>query len=80
MRESSTYQAILSEGEARGEVIGRIDEARKTILTLGQKRFGELPPTMRSSLDAIADIDALNKIIERILDAETWDELLTSLL
>ncbi len=73
MRESSTYQAILSEGE----IIGRIEEARKMILMLGRKRFGELPPLMRISLDALSDVDALDKIIERILDVESWDELLS---
>lgn len=73
MRESSTYQAILSEGEAKG----RIEEARKTILTLGRKRLGELSPTVQASLDAVLDVDSLDKIIERILDVETWDELLS---
>ena len=79
MRESSTYQAILNEGEAIGEArgraigqgTGRIEEARKTILTLGRKHFGELPPQMQASLDALTDVDTLDKIIERILDVET---------
>ncbi len=84
MRESSTYQAILNEGEAIGEargksigeVAGRIAEARKTILTLGRKRFGELPANLQTSLDAVSDVDALDEIIDRILDVESWDELI----
>ena len=82
MRESSTYQAILSEGEARGksigEIVGRVEEARKTILTLGRKRFGELSAHQQAFLDALSDVDALDAIINRLLDVETWDELIGS--
>jgi predicted transposase YdaD len=72
MRESSTYQAILSEGETRG----RTEEARNTIQTLGRKRFGEVPPTVQASLDALSDVAALDAIISRILDVESWGELM----
>src|SRR5207302_4518799 len=37
MKESSTYQAILEEGEA----IGKAEEARKMLLLQGRDRFGE---------------------------------------
>jgi len=80
MKESSTYQFILSEGEAKGRVEGRVEgraeEARSLILRLGRKRFGELSRERAERLAAITDPDQLDRMAERLLDVETWDELL----
>jgi hypothetical protein len=74
MRESSTYQAILEEGK----ITGREEEARKTIRVLGRKRFGDLPHSVQTTLDAISDVETLDSLIARLLDVETWDELLAA--
>ena len=73
MRESVTYQAILNEG--RNE--GRIEELHRTILRLGRERFGEADETIRQSIEAIADIDALEDLSLRLLKVSSWAELLT---
>jgi predicted transposase YdaD len=72
MKESVTYQAIVDEGRAEG----RITEARAILLRQGQKRFG--PPTaeMRAALEAITSIERLELLAERLLDVESWQELL----
>jgi hypothetical protein len=64
MKESVTYQMILRE------------EARAILLRLGTKRFG--PPTdpTRSALEAITSVEHLEQLNERLLDVESWDELL----
>jgi hypothetical protein len=45
-------------------------------LRLGRKRFGEADETTRQRIEAIRDIDALEKLSERLLEVSSWDELL----
>ena len=74
MKNSVTYQAILSEGKAEGEV----KEARKILLLLGREQLGEPSASQHSALDAIADTDQLNDLIVRLRHAASWQELLGS--
>jgi predicted transposase YdaD len=79
MTNSTTYMAILEEGEARGEARGeahgRILEGRNLILRLGRKRFGEPSEEIVAQLEAIASVEALETLAERLLEAESWQEL-----
>jgi hypothetical protein len=70
MRDSSTYMAILEEG--------RIDQAREMIQQLGAKRFGKLKRNDLKSLRAITDLDRLGRIVDRLLDAADWADLLST--
>jgi hypothetical protein len=80
MQESVTYQAILREGEARGEVRGeargRAQEARTLLLRLGSKRFGVPNTDTLAAIDVIEDVARLELLAERVLDTESWAELL----
>ncbi len=68
MRESTTFQWILDEG--------RIEALQKTLLCLGRKKFGPLPRTLGPTLKAITDVARLEALTERLLDVDTWQELL----
>jgi hypothetical protein len=72
MEESTTYQFILKEGEARGEAQG----VRNTILQIGSKRFGPPSPESLATLAAIDSSDLLQMIADRLLEVESWHELL----
>jgi hypothetical protein len=72
MEESSTYQAIIAEGAAKGAA----GEARRFLLLLGRKRFGAPDEQTRSALEAITDLKRLEQLGERLLDVESWEELL----
>ena len=84
MKESTTYQAILQEGkalgqalgEAKGEVKGALKEARKMILRLGQSRFGPPEVVQVAALEGITDLARLENLGERLLQVESWQELL----
>lgn len=80
MKESATYQAILqegrAEGEARGEEWGRAEEARALIVRLGRKRFGSPDAATEAALGAITSRERLEQLAERLLEAESWSELL----
>jgi predicted transposase YdaD len=79
MKESTVYQAILAEGEAKGraegEVLGEIAEARRTILRLGEKRFGLPDAAIRKRVRETKDLTKLHALEDRLLEAESWDEL-----
>ena len=72
MKESTTYQAILREGKAEG----RLEEAKRLLLRQGHKRFGRPKVAIKSKIEAIADIVRLEHLSDRILDANSWDELI----
>jgi len=64
MKESVTYQAILAEG------------VRDVILRQGVKRFGAPSAQAQAALAAITSVERLEQLAERLLEVETWDELL----
>ena len=68
MRDSDTYLAILEEGE---EV-----NAKKVILRLGAKRFGTADATIAARLETITGLARLDRIVDRLLDATSWQDLL----
>ena len=84
MQESSTFRAILAEGEARGIALGEacgvaLGEARgkrDSILRLGSRRFGEPDEAVRTFLDKIDSLERLDHLVARLLDAESWNDLL----
>ncbi len=80
IEESSVYQGILKRGEAqgiaKGIAKGRIEDARETLLRQGRKKLGPPGEKVEAEITALADLDRLHDLIDRILDVSTWDELL----
>ena len=76
MRESSTYQAFLREGEAVGEARGRASEARAILLRLGSRRFGPPDRRTRVAVQRLADLGRLERLTDRVLDVGSWEDLL----
>jgi hypothetical protein len=70
LEDSTTYQLILQRG--------RVDEAQSLILRMGTKQFGEPSSATASSIRGIADRDRLERIAMRVLDADDWNDLLTT--
>lgn len=68
MHESDTYQAILDEGA--------IAQSKRLLLRLGCKRFGEPDAALRSALEAISELPRLEQLSERLLEADSWQDLL----
>ncbi|GDX41279.1 hypothetical protein LBMAG21_15710 [Armatimonadota bacterium] len=79
MRESVTYQAILEEGEAIGEARGEARGERNLLLLLGRKRLGEPNAKTLEVLQSIMQPEILERLAIRLLEVETWNELLTAL-
>ena len=91
MKESTTYQAILAEGEAKGEAKGLAKglaegesrglakEARRVLLLLGEKEFqAPADAVTRAAVEAIGDIERLEGLIAQVRDLGGWPELLAA--
>jgi hypothetical protein len=68
----------MKEGIKEGRIQGKIEEARRTPLRLGGKRFGAPPENVHAAIEAIQDVDRLEQLSERLLVVSTWAELITS--
>lgn len=74
MRHSTTYQGTLAEGRAEG----RLTEARQTLLRQGRKKFGEPPADATAAIEGITALPRLEELSDRLLDVNSWDELLAT--
>lgn len=72
MKESVTYQAIVEEGVVKG----RAEEARKLLIRLGTSAFGKPPARVRKTIENIVELVMLERLVDRLAEVETWDELL----
>jgi hypothetical protein len=68
LRDSTTYQLILEEGEANA--------LQRMILKFGTKRLGSPNAADEQSLRAITDVERLERIFDRLPGATGWQELL----
>jgi hypothetical protein len=68
MEESATYQAIIAKGQAAG--------MREILLRQGTERFGRPGAEVRSAIDAVSDVEQLERLGVRLLHVSSWDELL----
>ncbi len=65
MKESSTYQAILSEGRAEGvatgRIEGRIETLRAMLLGILERKFGSVPAALESRVRTCTDLEKLQE-------------------
>jgi hypothetical protein len=78
VRESSFYQLAVNEGLREGERIGQCKAAIRFLLEIGGKRFGLVPPAVRASMEGMTDLERLERLTDRLLDATSWDDLLAT--
>jgi len=71
MQDSSTYQWIVQNS--------RLTESRTLLMRLATKKYGPPPQEVVQRLNQVAEIERLESLAERVLDATGWDELLTPL-
>jgi hypothetical protein len=78
MKESVTYQAIVEEGEVKGEIKGMLRARRDDLFQLGRRRFGAPSMEAETALRDIADPERLSRMIGALLDVSSWEELLAT--
>ena len=57
-------------------VRGQNREAKTLLLRVGRKKFGPLTLTQESAINEIFDLARLEALCEKLLDVNTWDDLL----
>jgi hypothetical protein len=67
MQESDTYLMILDEGQEK--------RARKDILLVGEKRLGAPDQSVKAQLDAITDLERLDRMMLQTVTAKSWQEI-----
>jgi len=86
MRESTIYQKIFHEGEAIGELkgrvegevkgalTGRLEATRQFLFALGERTYGGEPEaSLRDRINAIDDVDLLQSYLLQIPRLASWD-------
>ena len=73
-KDSIYYQFVLDRGEARG----RLRESRKMLTRQVSKKFEVERETIEAALDAIEDLERLERMGDRIFEAESWEDLLAT--
>jgi predicted transposase YdaD len=76
LSESTSYQRIWAQGEAVGEARGRAYGERRTLLRIGERRLGPPSDVTRAAIEAITSEQSLEELTDRILEIESWDDLL----
>jgi hypothetical protein len=59
-------------------MLGRVVEARRVITVQGTDQLGVPPQSVVAQLDRIDDLSRLERLLPRILTADSWVELLAS--
>jgi hypothetical protein len=68
---------LWDEIRAEGRVEGRLEGARATVLSLGRHKFGKAPTRkQQKALEAITDQAQLEDLAARLLDVDSWADLL----
>jgi hypothetical protein len=68
MHPSSTYQAILEEGEQNA--------TRENLFAVGEELFGPPAESFRTQVYAITDLARLKRMVRRAAKAASWQEVL----
>jgi hypothetical protein len=77
MQTSPFLDEIRAEGREEGEEKGRLKEIRAVLLRLGQRKFARAPNRkQQKAQSALTDLDQLEALTERVLDTDSWAELL----
>lgn len=75
MAEPSAYEYFVAEGR----VLGRLEEARDTILRIGERSFGPPDQRTRARIEGMTDLNCLKQVIDRLLSPTGWSDLLADL-
>lgn len=70
MQESDTYLMILDEGREK--------QVKKDIVLFGEERLGPSDESIRAQLDAISDLERLERMARRTAKATSWQEIIAT--
>ncbi len=54
----------------------QVEQCQKVLLRQGKKLFGDVTPDTEAAIQSIQDLARLNRMVDSIIDVDTWTELL----
>jgi hypothetical protein len=66
-----------AEGREEGREEGRAEGERKALIMIGTRRLGEPLDAVRAAIDGITSVQRIEELMSRLLEVESWDELLS---
>lgn len=78
VEESTIVNSWITKAETRAEARGELHGTQSAIMRLGAKKFGLVTDSIAATVHAISDHARLERIIDRILVASDWDDLLAT--
>ena len=76
IEESTVYQDIFAKGEGEARRRGGPRKRARCSCALGRRTLGEADDDTRTTIARIHDVDKLNAMLERLLDASSWADVL----
>ena len=71
-------EKVRTLARAEGRAEGRAEALREAVLSLGRTRFGKAASRkQKARLNAVTDPDHLKRILDTLLSAASWDDLLS---
>jgi len=52
------------------------EEAKRILLLLDRKRFGPPKAAIKRKIEAITELDRLDQLVDRVLEAKSWAEVM----
>jgi predicted transposase YdaD len=65
-----------NEGRVEGRNEGRVEGERRLLLRLGGKRFGQPDAPTLQNIQAITSLEQLEQLGDKLLEVESWAELM----
>jgi hypothetical protein len=65
-------------GKEIGKDLGRTEQARNTLLILATDKFGTATELQETTLENIASLERLNRMLRQVMKANSWDEILNT--
>jgi Domain of unknown function (DUF4351) len=80
METSPLWDEIRAEARTVGRAEGRAEGVRATVIRQGRNKFGRAPTRKQQrALEGLTDVDQLESLAARLLDVDSWAELLGEL-
>jgi hypothetical protein len=77
MKTSSFLDEHRAEARMEGRLEDRLEAAREILLEQGKEKFGKAPTKkQQAELAAVTDLPRLKRLSVRLLDVDSWDDLL----
>ena len=79
MRESTTYQAILREGEVIGKLEGKLEGKLDMFKIYAESCLGDINEIAEVKLNSIKKAETVDMLVRRLKEVKNWTELLEGL-